>query len=426
MGFGLSGGALAYYQRLISTIGAALLRYYRMNDLSGTAAIDSSLHAVNGVYVGGPTLGEAGFDRNGKSVLFGANTGLNIYNASLVSGFTPNEVSIGMLFQAPNAGWWTDNAQHQLWHLESNASNTLSLQKNTSNQLTASNVAGGTSKGLAFDDKFTTLYSVIITLSKSNDRFRIYQNGSKINESTGLGSWTGNLGATTTVVGTYYSDSPTLSALVHAAHFWIATRELTQAEVGIVSNPFDNNSVTQFFAIGDSKTANSPNWVDYLVDLMGQNNRRIVANPARYALGGWTTQNVTDGIDAALTARSDTPAWVGSNLGANDINGADPGVTWKNNTEYIALACRTKWGCPFYQSKIWRRCDANQAANLVSINSSIDALVAKYPDWFRVGVNEASYLPGSDDGATYTSDGVHPNAAGAALLATGWKAVLGY
>jgi lysophospholipase L1-like esterase len=157
-------------------------------------------------------------------------------------------------------------------------------------------------------------------------------------------------------------------------------------------------------------------------------NKRWVKLPVPYAAGGWTTQNVKDGIDAALAAYTDTPVYIIINLGANDVSGGDPGVTWKNNTDYIVDACHTKYpGAIVYLTKIWRRNTGSQAANIALINTSIDELVAdaNHASWLRVGVNEGDFLPGGDDGVTNTSDGVHPNAAGCTLWAAAMKAVLG-
>jgi lysophospholipase L1-like esterase len=44
----------------------------------------------------------------------------------------------------------------------------------------------------------------------------------------------------------------------------------------------------------------------------------------------------------------------------------------------------------------------------------------------HVGPDRRVYLEGGDDGVTYTSDGVHPNAAGASLEAAQLKTALGH
>lgn len=176
-------------------------------------------------------------------------------------------------------------------------------------------------------------------------------------------------------------------------------------------------------AIGDSKTANSPNWVDYLTASYPQ----IVAKPLRYAGGGWTTQNVRDGIDSALASRSDTPTYALINLGANDVNYGDPGTIWKTNTAYIASALKTKWpNIQVYLTKVWRRNTGLQSVGIAAINGYIDELIndPSYSGWLHVGVNEANILEGGDDGVTYTNDGIHPNAAGCSLEATAWRSTL--
>ena len=46
--------------------------------------------------------------------------------------------------------------------------------------------------------------------------------------------------------------------------------------------------------------------------------------------------------------------------------------------------------------------------------------------WAHLGPDERAFLENGDDGVTYTTEGVHPNAAGYALTAAQWQAVMGY
>lgn len=420
-----------YWHKLVATIGASLLRYYPLEDLSGLVAADMSRYAGNGAYDAAhlPTFQASGVASNRKSTVFDANTYLNAYSAALNAAYTPDEMTMGCFFKPP-AGWWADNTQRQLFWFRYDASNVRGIYKTTSNTLIATNVSSGTSKTVT--SPIYGIYnwlSVIMTSSLSNNRLKFYVDGSLIGDATtGLGTYTiaGKLNSAYAVIGNYNSGTHGFASLCNQSDWFLATRELTPTEISIVANPFPN-PVTNLFAIGDSKTANYPNWRISLTDLVKATRKTIASLPYYYAGGGLTTQNVKDNIDGVLTARTETPAYVIINLGANDVN-SDPGAVWKTNTDYIIDACHAKWpSTPVYLTKIWRRDTGGQAANIAIINAYIDQLLVdpNHTAWLRLCINEADYLPGGDDGATYTSDGTHPNAAGCALLAAAIKTVLG-
>lgn len=423
-----------YINRVIATIGASnLLRFYPLNDLSGTTAIDKSPNAGNGTYVNTPTLGEPGVCAGGHSVKFIATTYCDMYSAALAAAFNNQELSYGFFFKPPNAAYWADSAQHNWVKFISNDNNAVLIQKNIANTISSWYFAGGTGKGtgpsnlVGYTDGW---YSFITTISKSHDRMRHYVNGIQYSaDVTGLGVWVGSLAATTTLIGNYATNNTGYAALGWINHVWLATRELTAPEVATLASPFD--SFVNFLTIGDSKTANPPGYQMPIIKAMQSVGQCWQERPTTYSLGGYTAQNVRDGIDAALAARTDTPAYVIINLGANDVGSGDPGAGWKTNTDYIVDAIHAKWaGAKVYLTKIWRRDAGNGviAAGIAACNGYIDQLVAdaNHAGWLFVGVNEADFLPGGDNGATNTSDGVHFNAAGANLWGAAWKTALGY
>ena len=74
-----------------------------------------------------------------------------------------------------------------------------------------------------------------------------------------------------------------------------------------------------------------------------------------------------------------------------------------------------------YITKAWR---TGQDANCLTMATWIDTVVATYGGQVFVGPNENVWLENGDNGATYTSDGVHYNAAGNAENAAQWQAIL--
>lgn len=59
------------------------------------------------------------------------------------------------------------------------------------------------------------------------------------------------------------------------------------------------------------------------------------------------------------------------------------------------------------------------SAAIAIMNTKTDEMYAANT-WLKTGINEADFLPSTDDGVTYTADGVHPNHAGYALEAAAW------
>jgi lysophospholipase L1-like esterase len=425
------GGIITpYFQKLINTVGAAyLLRYYQLYDLSGTAAVDKSTNLANGTYTGSPTLGEPGVIASAKSALFGANSYMNFYTAGLAAAYTPDEMTVGVFFKPP-AGWWTDNAQHYLFNLDIDNNNCRRFYKTTSNVLGLTNLSNSVAKSIqatTFNSYNWT--SFIATISRSNDRARLYVNGSPwAAGTTGLETYQGTLSSARALIANLNTTSHAYASLCWQSDFFLATRELTPAEVAIASNPW-SGGVTNFLGIGDSKTANNPNWRTYVTDLMGANGKRWVSWPLTYSNGGWTTQNVKDGIDAYLASAVGTPNYIIANLGANDVAAGDPGVTWKTNTMYWISACHVKYpNAQVYLTKSWRRgTSQNIIDGEAAVNTYTDQILADptYSSYTHIGVNEADFMPGSDDGATNTQDGIHPTSVGATLWAAAMKTVLG-
>lgn len=423
----MTGSARKYAKKVLRTRPASLVAYWPLTDAVGAATIYDLKNGFAGTVGADMAFGYPGPSPAAKTAVnrSAANTtgGIALYSTGLRDAFNNQEMTLACWAQVSGAGIWADATNRGIFNFRADASNQVALLRtSTLNVVRGSYTAGGTASSANFTTSAPTDWlHLALTVSKAADEVKFYVNGSQAGATlTGLGVWAGALATGVCWIGGYSGLGYWSGSIGHAA-LWSAA--LTASEVAALAVPFDGAYRT-FMAIGDSKTANTPNWPDYLT----AGTPRIVHRPLRYATGGWTTQVVRDGIDAALAARSDTPDYVLVNLGANDVNTGDPGATWKTNTAYIADALHVKWpAAVVYLTKVWRRNTGLQAAGIAAINGYIDELVAEpaRSSWLRVGINEANILEGGDDGATYTSDGVHPNAAGATLEAAAWRNVLG-
>jgi len=183
-----------------------------------------------------------------------------------------------------------------------------------------------------------------------------------------------------------------------------------------------------FFAIGDSKTA-SYGWPDDLITALDAETSPRFWSYLKSAHDGVGLENyVSDYITEIdnYNFMQDCPSFF-VNLGINNITGVG-GYTFDETTNKASLqaiidACvANSPTCKVYLTKVWGQgydtdCDtfAGWVDDLVALNANA-----------YVGIDERIVLKGDDDGATNTSDGIHPSAAGEAAYVAAWKTVLGY
>ena len=153
-------------------------------------------------------------------------------------------------------------------------------------------------------------------------------------------------------------------------------------------------------------------------------NNAWTQKPTGISRGGATTITFATTVDADIAACVGVPHYVLINLGANDVGAAMVENDVKTAYGYILDAYHTAWPRAWIGvMQVWRRdCDDN--CDL--FNSWLGTIVAARSSWAHLGPDERIFLEGGDDGATYTVEGVHPNAAGYALTAAGWKTAMGY
>lgn len=193
-------GGQQYWQKVLRTLPIA---YMPLWDASGLVVAEL-VGARNGAYTATVDLANTISDSGKPAPYFdGAGAdGINAYSIAPV--FNNQEGSASIWVRPFNAGVWTDGASRYVFFLRANATNYISINRPTSNgQLQLRYVAAGTAElvtvsGLSFVD-WTHL---LITWSKSNDRFRAYIDGVSVGETTVLGAWDGGaLSATNTNIG---------------------------------------------------------------------------------------------------------------------------------------------------------------------------------------------------------------------------------
>lgn len=143
------------------------------------------------------------------------------------------------------------------------------------------------------------------------------------------------------------------------------------------------------------------------------------------AISGRSTQTTVNNLVAtlAITNITDIPR-VLINLSVNDFSQMGVGgfeATWKANYLTIIDALRVKWPlCPIYITRPWMRDFDTQADTMAGW---IDYIVTQR-SLVYLGTDERVFYKGSDNGATNTTDGIHPSTAGDIAIAAAQKAIL--
>jgi len=409
---------------------ANLLAGYSFNDQNagGTTVLDFSgnnRHAVSEqVIYNWYGVGQTAFVFNGKTGY------LSFYSAALNAALDVNECTLAWWIKAPTVGVWGDSTIRNFVRINNAGGNALDIRKTaTANQIQVNLWCSPTNLiKLVTITPSTNWLHIAVTISRSNNRMITYINGTAQTPTTGLTTaWSGALSSTGTLFGALsQSNQQVWNGL--ADNLLIYGRELTAAEVlDLATFTATTETRSSFMAVGDSKTwgqndstatfANGNNgW-----PMMLANTTTLIEAP-RNGVAGRTWATAAAAVDTELTAYAYVPNYIFINLGANDVLSLPAQATIEANIAYVLDAYHTKFpSAALYVDYPWRS-GTDAACNTLA--GYIDNVRGSRA-WALAGLDERATLKGSDNGATYYSDGVHPDAAGHAYWAALRKAALG-
>lgn len=388
-----------YANQIKSMFGSSLLAYYPLDETSGTVAYDRSGNGRNGAYVASPTLANLLAPGGKLAPLFNGTTQyVEFSNSGLPAVWNGQEGSISFWYKALNAAVW-DGASNRNLFLSSLTNNSLIIQHQgvTAKSLRALYTAAGTADGGNHNPHYPTAWNhCSVSWSKANDHFIWWNNGSIIGEYNTLGTWAGV--PTAIYLGLW---SGWLSDLV------ITNRETTDSEKYLLTSSAPSQRIKRISFIGDSITANSTtNWVklvksEYLSGAVATFNRAIAGSSIA---GSMATQ-------AALCANDRANVIIVAH-GANDN---DAGNMTTLRATYEAGLDTLQVSNPnaiIYLVNIWPLWEADKTTpkEKGNIRTMISAVGAARGLTVWNPYSESWY-----SGAE-TSDGVHPNSSGDALI----------
>jgi hypothetical protein len=175
-------------------------QFCEFDDLSITEVHPMVGLPVNGVVQQSPALGHLLYAYNYD----GTNDLLNAQSVQLNAMFNPNEGTVIAWIRVSAVGIWTDGVIRTAFSMSADGSNIIQMRKQVANNTFLwGYTAGGTVKTTSKSNVSTTdIMMVALTWSKTADQVIPYFNGNREGSIlTGLGTWTGNLATTGTVIG---------------------------------------------------------------------------------------------------------------------------------------------------------------------------------------------------------------------------------
>jgi lysophospholipase L1-like esterase len=132
-------------------------------------------------------------------------------------------------------------------------------------------------------------------------------------------------------------------------------------------------------------------------------------------------------LDADLATRYDAPDYILCNLGVNDLPlqlTTDP-TGWQTDYQTILDRMHARWpNAKIGLQRVWRSGVADASLNTVDDTYIPNVIAGR--SWAFLGGDErlSTHIKGTDSGATYTADGIHPNHAGYIRTSDAWASAI--
>ena len=400
-------GRRTYAQRVRSLFGSALIGYYPLDEASGAVVYDRSGNGRNGAYVNSPTLSNLLAPSGKLAPLFtGASTQyINLVTSGLQTAWPGQEGSVSFWTKADSAARWDNATDTHLFVASVNGSNAVAIhhQGVTAKSIRATYTAGATLKGGNYTLYYPSAWvHVSFSWSKAADQLVMRYNGAPTPTVTALGTWTGT------------PITLRIAAATGGAQWtgwladWVFTnRAITDAEARLLASSTPSHSIKRIAYIGDSITAESTTiWVD---QVQNEYMNGAVAS-MNHAIAGITIQNEM-ASQAALCA-NDNAHIIYVALGANDDNAGN----------MTTLRATYEAGLDALQTS-----NPDAVINLINVWPvwEVDKVTPKDKSNIRTMIDTVGMARGLNvlepfDETWYTgadtSDGVHPSAAGSAII----------
>jgi len=192
-----ASGKETYARKVARICGNDLVRYYKMEETSGTALIDFSSHTTNGTYVNLPTL-----DDIASPVVGGLNAPFfdGVDDRADLGTLSPlgntADFMISTWLKVANAGVWTDGVQRTAVMIRNNTADWTQITRGTTdNQMRMECRAGsGSSNKFDINGISTTDWFHIGCVVKNSGDMEVYLDGISQGTVARVAAWAGSGG----------------------------------------------------------------------------------------------------------------------------------------------------------------------------------------------------------------------------------------
>lgn len=217
-----SGGEATYSDRVLQY---SPLGYWKLDEVSGTTAVDSSGNGHHGTYASvlldqvdgaGPTMGRAPY--------FNGLTGCQVTVApSILSAINVSEGTMMIWFKAASSTLWTsDNTDRLFFEFGTDLSNRCGIAKTgpwMNYDARGQVILGGVTDAVNYDAQGVDWFCFVITWSKSADQMKFYVNGAQVGATqTALGTYSGT--PTVCYIGRFIGGGAVMLGYGHHAAIW--------------------------------------------------------------------------------------------------------------------------------------------------------------------------------------------------------------
>jgi len=189
-------GSESYAKKVARICGDDLVRYYKMEETSGTACIDFSDNTTNGTYINTPTLDDIASPVKGglTAPLFdGVDQHATLGTLSPLGDSADFMFSVWM--KVANAGVWTDGTERTSMMILNTGSNWVQIKRHSVNNVMRMECrSGGSVNSLDITSISTTDWFHIGCVVKNTGDMEVYLDGVSQGTITKSSSWTGSGG----------------------------------------------------------------------------------------------------------------------------------------------------------------------------------------------------------------------------------------
>jgi hypothetical protein len=352
---------------------------------------------------------------DGKTAVnFNAALYASIYSASLDAAFNGSEGMVSHWLTMNSAASWIDATAYVSFQLLGDAASLVYHNKGTSGYDAGFYTANSVAESILIGQMAGTRWiNVLLSWSKTADKFTVFINGTKQRPATTLGTWSGTLGITSKFGSAANNGSKWPGAIQHAI---MASAAPSDAQARGVAQ---TNGQVVF--VGDSRSVGTKGWTFPAVDLaypagsIGFGGRGV----GNWAVAGYTWTQITAdaaNIDALLIS------------GQSNILVVWAGVNYSPDTTGAQIYARLAAYCTARKAAGWKvvicsEIDCQDAAHNtagwhVTMWPALNTLIAADHS-FAAGYVDLGAIVGLQDATNLTyfiADAVHLTDVGYALV----------